>query len=85
MSKRKPKPSIDQFKVIWQQVLGTTTVQQVDNFIEAGGNSMSATMLVVRVSEEIGVQLSMREVFSLTYAELSQRISARLGKGGAGD
>ncbi|HNP58323.1 MAG TPA: amino acid adenylation domain-containing protein [Gordonia sp. (in: high G+C Gram-positive bacteria)] len=48
---------------VFAQVLGVERVGATDSFFDLGGNSLSATRLVARVSEALGVALTIRDVF----------------------
>jgi len=62
---------------IWQDVLKVHRIGLQDNFFEMGGHSLLATQVVVRVREQLGVELPIREVFSAEHlAELAQRVQA---------
>jgi acyl carrier protein len=61
---------------IWIELLGVTTVSPDDNFIELGGNSLSATILATRLEEETGVTVAIQDIFQLTFSELADRFRA---------
>jgi acyl carrier protein len=67
---------------IWADLLKVPSVELSDNFFDLGGHSLLAVLLLVRIHETFGVELSIDDVYSsgLTLADLSQRIDlARLG------
>ncbi|WP_433234961.1 AMP-binding protein [Actinomadura nitritigenes] len=47
---------------IWEQVLGTRPAA-TDDFLELGGNSLSATQIVTRVREVLGAELTVGDLF----------------------
>lgn len=48
---------------LWSQILGVYEISALDNFVELGGDSISATLLVNRVRETFGVELPFSRVF----------------------
>jgi amino acid adenylation domain-containing protein len=50
---------------IWRGLLGVERVGRNDHFFELGGHSLLATRLVLRVREEMEVEMSLREVFEM--------------------
>ncbi|HET7232109.1 MAG TPA: non-ribosomal peptide synthetase, partial [Longimicrobium sp.] len=50
---------------IWSELLGVERVGRHDNFFDLGGHSLRAIRLVLRVKEEMQVDLALREVFEL--------------------
>nr|WP_217440496.1 MULTISPECIES: phosphopantetheine-binding protein [unclassified Myxococcus] len=48
----------------WRELLGAEVVKPEDHFLEIGGNSLMATMLANRIEEELGIQLSMVDLFN---------------------
>jgi acyl carrier protein len=63
---------------IWAEILQRSTISVHDNFFDLGGHSLLAVLLLMRVKEEFGVQLSVDDVYSgtLTLRELAQTIEA---------
>jgi amino acid adenylation domain-containing protein len=58
---------------IWQEVLGVPPREET-NFIEAGGDSLLATRLILRLNERLGTDLALRAVFdACTVNELTAR------------
>ncbi|WP_412080833.1 non-ribosomal peptide synthase/polyketide synthase [Streptomyces sp. SCL15-4] len=49
---------------IWAQVLGVDAVGVTDDFFELGGESLLAARLLARVRDELGVRLTLRDVFT---------------------
>ncbi len=61
---------------IWADLLKVPSIEAGDNFFDLGGHSLLAVLLLVRIHESFGVELSIDDVYSagLTLAELAQRI-----------
>ncbi|MBE0657080.1 MAG: HAD-IIIC family phosphatase [Bryobacteraceae bacterium] len=69
---------------IWAELLRRPSVAATDNFFDLGGHSLLAVLLLMRIKEEFGVELSVDDVYSatLTLSELAGMIdAARLGGG----
>ncbi|GGW11093.1 non-ribosomal peptide synthetase [Streptomyces libani subsp. rufus] len=49
---------------IWAQVLGAEAVGVTDDFFELGGESLLAARVLARIREELGVRLTVRDVFT---------------------
>jgi FkbH-like protein len=67
---------------IWGDLLHTPSISASDNFFDLGGHSLLAVLLLVRIQETFGIELSIDDVYSgaLTLAGLAQRIDViRLG------
>jgi FkbH-like protein len=64
---------------IWAEILQRNMISVYDNFFDLGGHSLLAVLLLMRVKDEFGVQLSVEDVYSgtLTLRELAQTIEAR--------
>ncbi len=54
---------------IWAELLGVERVGRNDHFFELGGHSLLATRLVLRVRQELEVELALREVFEMPVLE----------------
>lgn len=70
---------------IWAELLRRPSVAASDNFFDLGGHSLLAVLLLMRIKEEFGVELSVDDVYSatLTLSELAGMIdAARMGAGG---
>ena len=64
---------------IWAEILQHSSISVHDNFFDLGGHSLLAVLLLMRVKEEFGVELSVDDVYSgtLTLRELAQTIEGR--------
>lgn len=64
---------------IWSELLQKPVEDPQANFFDLGGHSLLAVLLLMRVKEEFGVELSVDEVYSgsLTLAALAAAIEAR--------
>lgn len=62
----------------WKNVLGYHPVGVLDNYFEVGGNSLLATKLMTRLSDEFDMQLSFKELSDcLTIRELAVLIESK--------
>jgi len=60
---------------IWREVLGAETIGPSDNFFELGGHSLLGTMVLARIRERFGVELTIRVIFEApTPKSLASRI-----------
>jgi amino acid adenylation domain-containing protein len=67
---------------IWQAVLGLETVSVTSNFFELGGHSLSATQVVARIQQRLGLAVALRTLFDQpTIAELATTLSAQTTAG----
>jgi FkbH-like protein len=64
---------------IWTSLLDRGVESATANFFDLGGHSLLAVLLLMRVKEEFGVELSVDDVYSgtLTLGELARTIEAR--------
>ncbi|MBZ9770989.1 non-ribosomal peptide synthetase [Mesorhizobium sp. CO1-1-8] len=61
----------DKLLAIWKEILRNDAVGLEDTFMEAGGDSLSIMLLIARLDEEFGYELSLWEVFDdLTITKL---------------
>lgn len=49
---------------IWKQALAVKTIGISDSFFDLGGNSLTGTALVARINAELGMNISIRDIFS---------------------
>lgn len=60
---------------IWKELLGTERIDAADNFFELGGHSLLGTMVLARIREQFGAELSIRVIFEApTPQALGERI-----------
>lgn len=65
---------------VWSGVLGRRRVAAGDNFLDLGGDSMTATLLLDLTNERFGVDLSFDELLSLpSLRAIAEAIDARGG------
>jgi len=55
---------------IWAELLKVESVGRYDNFFELGGHSLLATRLIVRIKQELGVDIRLADVFKLPELSL---------------
>jgi amino acid adenylation domain-containing protein len=64
---------------IWCDVLGQKKIGIHDSFNEWGGHSLSATQVISRIRDKLGLQISLRDIFShFTIAQLAEHIDTYL-------
>ena len=64
---------------IWCEVIGVDEVRREDNFFDLGGHSVLVTQMLTRLRRDLGVELTLRNVFeSPSLGELAQIIDAQL-------
>ncbi|MFI8255317.1 amino acid adenylation domain-containing protein [Streptomyces filamentosus] len=64
---------------LWREVLGVPEVGVLDDFLALGGDSLLVTRVAARIRADVGLDLSIRDVFeSPTPAALAARIEALL-------
>ena len=59
-----PNPLMQQLSGYWRELLGVEVVRPEEHFLELGGNSLMATTLANRIEKELGIQLSMVDLFN---------------------
>lgn len=64
---------------LWSELLKRPQALVTDNFFDLGGHSLLAVLLLLRIKEEFGVELSVDDVYSgtLTLGELARTLEAR--------
>jgi thioesterase domain-containing protein/acyl carrier protein len=75
-------PSEQLLAVLWREVLGVPEVSVFDDFFRLGGDSLSATRLLLRVEDEFRIELSMA---ALVQTPTLARLAARLDSGAKSD
>lgn len=69
-------PVEERLASVWSQYLGFERVGIEDNFFDLGGHSLLASQVVVRIREELGVDVALRTFFeSGTIANLAQALA----------
>ncbi|MFB7591291.1 amino acid adenylation domain-containing protein [Streptomyces sp. NPDC056169] len=64
---------------LWQEVLGVPKVGVLDDFLALGGDSLLVTRVAARIRADVGLDISIRDVFeSPTPAALAARVEALL-------
>jgi acyl carrier protein len=59
-----PRSAIEErLSTYWRELFGIEAVRRDENFVEAGGDSIKATILANRIEDELGVRLSMEELY----------------------
>ncbi|MCA6113315.1 hypothetical protein J6497_40475, partial [Bradyrhizobium sp. CNPSo 4026] len=76
-------PIETQLATIWAELLGLARVGRHDNFFELGGHSLLAVRFLSRLSQALGVQLSLTTLFAKpVLADLAESIVAELSRSG---
>jgi acyl transferase domain-containing protein/acyl carrier protein len=71
-------PLEERIASVWSQYLGFERVGVEDNFFDLGGHSLLASQVVVRIREELGIDVPLRTFFeSGTIANLAQALAQR--------
>jgi len=55
---------------IWRELLGAEVIEPGDNFFALGGHSLLGTMVLARIREQFGVELSIRAIFEAPTPEM---------------
>jgi acyl carrier protein len=75
---------LDVILEIWKDLLADDEIAPTDNFFELGGHSLMGTMLVARIRDRFGVELTLRTLFeSPTPQALAEIIRALRQKSAA--
>jgi NAD(P)-dependent dehydrogenase (short-subunit alcohol dehydrogenase family)/acyl carrier protein len=62
---------------IWARLLGVEAVGATDDFFALGGHSLLATRVIARIGEQLGVRLTLRDIFEApTVRMIAERIAA---------
>ncbi|AVM01528.1 non-ribosomal peptide synthetase [Gordonia iterans] len=71
-------PEEETVAAVYADLLGVDQVSVTESFFDVGGNSLAAMRLVARVSEALGVQVSVRDVFDApSVRELTAAVAGR--------
>ncbi|MCK0438390.1 non-ribosomal peptide synthase/polyketide synthase [Gordonia alkaliphila] len=71
-------PDEETVAAVYAELLGVERVSVTESFFDAGGNSLAAMRLVARVSDALGVQVSVRDVFDApSVRELVAAVAGR--------
>lgn len=66
---------------IWGDVLQSGTIGVTDNFLDSGGQSLKAMVLVARVQREFSLEISIRDVFTYpTVRQMAVYLLTALGR-----
>ncbi|MEU8658582.1 non-ribosomal peptide synthetase, partial [Actinoplanes philippinensis] len=64
---------------VWQEVLPVTTVSAGDNFFALGGHSLLATRVATRLSDRLGLQVPLTQIFELpVLSHLADAVEERV-------
>lgn len=67
---------------LWNEMLGTTTIQPDDDFFDLGGHSLLAARMFVRIRDEFGINAPLSTLFDAsTAAKLFERLKQNTGQG----
>ncbi|WFE36318.1 non-ribosomal peptide synthetase [Micromonospora sp. WMMD975] len=70
-------PAQERLAKVWTDVFGVARVGVDDTFFALGGHSLLAVRLIARLREELGVEVSIRDLFGgLTVADLAEAVTA---------
>ncbi len=59
---------------LWKSTLGVEDVGLDDDFLDAGGDSVTATQLILRAREEFGVEIPLLAFFSSSTVRAQARV-----------
>lgn len=72
-TKRAPLPPQNSIETalapIWEDVLECTPINRTTSFFEAGGNSILASILLVKIEQEFGIRLPFRSIYNAPTIE----------------
>ncbi|EPR09613.1 non-ribosomal peptide synthetase [Ruminiclostridium papyrosolvens] len=70
-------------KDIWLETLGVQELKDSDDFFELGGHSLNAIMLISKLQHEIGIELTLKEMFEYSeFQKMVDRIYSNLERMG---
>ena len=67
---------------IWMELLGVAEVNQSDNFLLLGGESLMAGQAAARLQDAYGLEISLRTILVGTVAEVASEIVSELTAAG---
>jgi acyl-coenzyme A synthetase/AMP-(fatty) acid ligase/acyl carrier protein len=74
-----PRDPLEQLLVeLWTEVLGLETVNVYDNFLDLGGDSLSAVQVVTRLHNRMGVRIRTNELAFQSLRQLAASCTERL-------
>ena len=77
-----PRDPVEQMLAeVWTEVLGLETVSVYDNFLDLGGDSLSAVQVVTRLQGRLGVRIRVNELAFQSLRQLAASCSERLPNG----
>jgi acyl carrier protein len=74
-----PRTEVErELALIWAELLAVPSISLSDNFFDLGGHSLLAVLLLLRIKETLGVEISIDDVYSssMTLESLAQRVEA---------
>jgi acyl carrier protein len=63
---------------LWTEVLGLDTITPYDNFLDVGGDSLSAVQLVSRLHNRLGIRIKTNELAFQSLRQLATVCAERL-------
>ncbi|MCL6261367.1 amino acid adenylation domain-containing protein [Aquiflexum sp. TKW24L] len=78
-----PKTELEnQIAKIWQKTLGLERIGVQDNFFVLGGHSLLAMKVIATIRSEVGIELSIREMFNFpTIRQLAEILASKSSEG----
>lgn len=74
-------PTEEAVAAVWREVLGRSRIGADDNFLDLGGDSMTAALLLDQTVDRLGVDLTLGELLSAaSLAALAELIDSRRGQ-----
>ena len=74
-------PTEQAVAAVWREVLGRNRIGADDNFLDLGGDSMTAALLLDQTVDRLGVDLTLGELLSAaSLAALAELIDSRRGQ-----
>lgn len=74
-------PTEEAVAAVWREVLGRSRIGADDNFLDLGGDSMTAALLLDQTNERLGVDLTLGEMLTApSLAAVAELIDGRTNK-----